>query len=816
MKKILLIIGLLISVNMMFAQTATMSVPDYDITGVAVGSTVLVDVKIDAISNLVYGFQVFLMYDDAKLLWQGGNTTPGIGVQAIHPNINGGVLNSDWTWNETNDQLAFSWLEPNFLAIGIAPGETLITLKFTLMAAVPAGTSVPISFGTVAKWNVTNKDDVKLEKGVTELYDENFGVYALTTVDGSVFVPNVTPAPVADFNADNLMPFVGAPVNFTDLSSNVPTSWAWDFGDLGTSVAQNPSHVYAAAGFYTVTLTATNAGGFDSEVKVNYINVQPVGPIVKTWTPQGGSTDWFSNANWTPPGVPTTEDVVIPGGKAINVIISGGAASTGMLTVNAGGGIEIQPTGSLTTNGMFDNNGELVISSDVNGFSGSFINIGGINSSLNTGSYSFNREIYTITNPVAPYGAQGGWHYIASPVNNHQTWDMFDYWVNEWLPVPQVWNHIGGAITPVGQPCIAGPNLPLLPTVAWSVKQDITYAGPINYLGYPDNCEVAYPGVGTMIPFNGPFTAVNTGLQPMINLVPGWNFIGNPYSASLNPGAFAWQAGTVQDAHYWNGATYVTWATSVPLELVPPTNGFFVQATAPSSLTFSGAERVHDLGIQYYKSDITNLLTLKATAQGNSYSDVTHVRFMEDKTAGFDSNGDAHKLLSSVEGVPQIYTRVGEEMLAINALPETETVPMGFTSVTSGTYTIEAIETSEFANVVLEDLANGVQTDLLTNSYSFDFTVGDNANRFVIHFTPLGTPELTAKSINIWANDHKIYVQAPATTGDIVVYNMMGQEVVRTSIEAGLNVIPMNDVNTYFIVKVIGSDVTETGKVFVK
>ena len=44
------------------------------------------------------------------------------------------------------------------------------------------------------------------------------------------------------------------------------TSWLWDFGDGQTSTLQNPSHVYATPGSYTVTLTVTNSDGVsDSE-----------------------------------------------------------------------------------------------------------------------------------------------------------------------------------------------------------------------------------------------------------------------------------------------------------------------------------------------------------------------------------------------------------------------------------------------------------------------------------------------------------------------------------------------------------------------
>jgi PKD repeat protein len=51
-------------------------------------------------------------------------------------------------------------------------------------------------------------------------------------------------------------------VQFTDTSSNTPTSWSWDFGDSSSlDTTQNPSHTYSTAGTYTVKLTATNVDG---------------------------------------------------------------------------------------------------------------------------------------------------------------------------------------------------------------------------------------------------------------------------------------------------------------------------------------------------------------------------------------------------------------------------------------------------------------------------------------------------------------------------------------------------------------------------
>lgn len=70
-------------------------------------------------------------------------------------------------------------------------------------------------------------------------------------------------APQADFQFQT----DGLRALFTDASANKPTSWRWDFGDGGSSTAQNPEHAYSQVGTYNVTLTATNAAGSSSKSK---------------------------------------------------------------------------------------------------------------------------------------------------------------------------------------------------------------------------------------------------------------------------------------------------------------------------------------------------------------------------------------------------------------------------------------------------------------------------------------------------------------------------------------------------------------------
>lgn len=73
-------------------------------------------------------------------------------------------------------------------------------------------------------------------------------------------------APVADFSFSTTQQEGGFSVQFSDLSTNLPTSWNWTFenGTPATSTEQNPVVMYAAEGEYLVSLVAENEYGRDS------------------------------------------------------------------------------------------------------------------------------------------------------------------------------------------------------------------------------------------------------------------------------------------------------------------------------------------------------------------------------------------------------------------------------------------------------------------------------------------------------------------------------------------------------------------------
>ncbi|MCG3156248.1 MAG: hypothetical protein DKINENOH_02871 [bacterium] len=83
----------------------------------------------------------------------------------------------------------------------------------------------------------------------------------------------VASAPTAGFQAARTLISVSFPVAFTDQSSSNASSWSWDFGDGSTSTEQNPTHQYATAGQYTVSLTVANECGTHTESKAAYLTV---------------------------------------------------------------------------------------------------------------------------------------------------------------------------------------------------------------------------------------------------------------------------------------------------------------------------------------------------------------------------------------------------------------------------------------------------------------------------------------------------------------------------------------------------------------
>ncbi|HSG27167.1 MAG TPA: PKD domain-containing protein [Candidatus Krumholzibacterium sp.] len=157
--------------------------------------------------------------------------------------------------------------------------------------SLPAGTSGTVYIRVLdadRSWGATVNDAVSVDEMYIEVMGGSGGV-----------------APVAAFVGSPTSGNYPLEVTFVDQSANTPTSWDWDFGDGNGSVQQNPVHIYASVGTYTVTLTATNEYGSDVEVKSGYITVTDPGSTVYTHVEDivvvetGSSNKLYGNATVT-------------------------------------------------------------------------------------------------------------------------------------------------------------------------------------------------------------------------------------------------------------------------------------------------------------------------------------------------------------------------------------------------------------------------------------------------------------------------------------------------------------------------------------
>jgi PKD repeat protein len=124
----------------------------------------------------------------------------------------------------------------------------------------------------------TKKYSTTGTKNVTVKVTNVFGWYKTSEIQQIVVVgavPTNTWTYVVSPSSWNTVTF-----DFTGFGA---TSYAWNFGDGGTSNLENPVHVYAAAGTYTVTCVATNS--FGSSTTSHPVTVTaPVNPGDETGT----------------------------------------------------------------------------------------------------------------------------------------------------------------------------------------------------------------------------------------------------------------------------------------------------------------------------------------------------------------------------------------------------------------------------------------------------------------------------------------------------------------------------------------------------
>ena len=132
----------------------------------------------------------------------------------------------------------------------VYPNDPGFTYTWTIIGGTPAnptGNPVNILWGSGTT-------------GIISVVISNFGTggYCIDSIRQEICLID---GPKANFITNKDTVCQTTPIHFTNTSSG-GSSYYWDFGDGSSSnLANPPDHSYALPGTYTVTLTATNAGG---------------------------------------------------------------------------------------------------------------------------------------------------------------------------------------------------------------------------------------------------------------------------------------------------------------------------------------------------------------------------------------------------------------------------------------------------------------------------------------------------------------------------------------------------------------------------
>lgn len=245
----------------------------------------------------------------------------------------------------------------------VTSGSIPFTVQF-LDSSTNTPTSWAWSFGDGGTATTQNPEHTYVTEGEYTVTLTATNSAGSNTLSQSKYInaKKVTDSPDPLFKSTVNSGYAPLNVQFVDASSNSPTSWVWSFGDGGTSTLQNPTHIYTAAGSYTVTLTAINSVGSNTISQTGYIIVEAAVPVssftanvtsgVKPLTVQFTDTSSNSPTGWYwsfgDGGTATTQNPVYTFNTAGTYAVSLGAStSAGSNTTTKSGYITVTNTAAV-------------------------------------------------------------------------------------------------------------------------------------------------------------------------------------------------------------------------------------------------------------------------------------------------------------------------------------------------------------------------------------------------------------------------------------------------------------------------------------
>ncbi len=504
-------------------------------------------------------------------------------------------------------------------------------------------------------------------------------------------------------------------------------------------------------------------------------------------------TDWNTKSNWDNGFIPDASMDVTIGSTSNDPVVSGDEAICYDLHMGIGGDLTIDTDGKLTVINDFNSSKALytvTINSDASG-QGSLIVEGSA----------------SVEATVKCYTTAGQWHSISAPVsgltaNSYYLGGSPDVWMKEWSEADTIYNYITSLSTSMGD--MKGWML----WIGGSTAQTFSLEGNIR---------------------TGTVGSANNMTRSGTDTIYGYNFVGNPFTATLDWDASSgWTKTNIDDATYvYNNGNWASYAggtgTNGGSRYIAMNQGFFVQVNDDGStagtLQITTDALVHNATpfLKSGKKERGYDEILRLEVNNGALADETVIRLSDDATEGFDGNLDAHKLFSFNTNHPQIFSTANGNM-SINSLPPaTGSIALDVRGADGDNMTIRATETAGFSHVYLTDEKEGITTDLVRDNYPFVYDQ-NFTNRFTLSFMLNGVDENSVDEniYKVFSSNGQIHVIQPAQNNlDITVYNLLGQKITELKGNGAVQLIPVSKTG-YYVVKVSGNQNTETFKVFVK
>ncbi|MEA4851176.1 MAG: T9SS type A sorting domain-containing protein [Paludibacter sp.] len=246
----------------------------------------------------------------------------------------------------------------------------------------------------------------------------------------------------------------------------------------------------------------------------------------------------------------------------------------------------------------------------------------------------------------------------------------------------------------------------------------------------------------------------------------GFNLVGNPYPSYVSLKSMAAGDSSHVETTYWlrskniantayvfdtynfKGNIAISSGSGKEITgVIAPMQAFWLRVRngfASGTLTLHNSFRSHidDVNNVFrapHQSNIENLIVRLQVSNGLN-TDETILYINPEARTGYDDY-DSQKMSNNSVSVPEIFTVVGGEKLAINGLSNLELnqeIPLGFTSGATNLFSIKVNELSNFntdMRIILKDKQINTEYDLTNGTaYQFNSDAVNTINRFAIIF----------------------------------------------------------------------------------